>query len=146
MLRLVNTDVEPTPRSWRPGNAESRVASANRHAAALTPDDARWVFANQVRDSLEGGRAAILPPNRRRDLVAAALRQGLRPFDANLVIAIVQDEARTGRQNADRPPAGLSLVREPDSPVTGLTLAAVGGVIVVLAFAIAGMLIAWITG
>jgi hypothetical protein len=58
--------------------------------------DARWVLALKVRHSLEGGKAALLTPAKRRDLVAAAVAAGLREFDANLVIAVVQDAARRG--------------------------------------------------
>lgn len=75
---------------------QREVARANQDAAGLSAVDARWVLALQVHDALEGGRAAILTPERRRELVAAAVRLGLRPFDANLVIAIVQDGARSG--------------------------------------------------
>ncbi|MCA9294405.1 MAG: hypothetical protein KDA20_11390 [Phycisphaerales bacterium] len=56
----------------------------------------------RVADALEGGRAAILRPERRRELVANAQAMGLRPFDANLIIAIVQDGARRGERMDDR--------------------------------------------
>ncbi len=95
-----------------------RVAEENRRAASfargLAMDDARRLFAARVADSLEGGRAAILRPNRRRELVAAAIHMGLRPFDANLVVAIVQDAARTGDGAlGDDAMSRLELVRAP---------------------------------
>jgi len=112
VLRLVHPGREadaPAPRETRaphrpgpkPGQTvsitidEARIASENRAAAALTPADARWVFAARVATSLEGGRAAVLSPERRERLIAGARTLGLRPFDANLIVAIVQDTART---------------------------------------------------
>lgn len=92
-LRLVGldaSDVAPAAPT-RPRIAE--VAKENLAASVLSPFDARLIFAQQVEANLEGGRAAILRPQRRRELVTQARRLGLRPFDANLVIAIVQDAA-----------------------------------------------------
>lgn len=71
------------------------IADENRAAASLS-DDVRRVLAITTAQALEGGRAAILRPDRRRKLVTTATRLGLRPFEANLVIAIVQDGARRG--------------------------------------------------
>lgn len=64
--------------------------------AALSPVDARWVFAARVAESLEGYSAAVLPPEKRERLMRLAEVIGLRPFDANLIIAIVQDSVRCG--------------------------------------------------
>ncbi len=72
------------------------VVRANLLASGMSPLDARWVMARRVAEQLEGGRAAVLAPDRRRGLVRMAERLGLRAFDANLVIAIVQDGRRTG--------------------------------------------------
>lgn len=69
--------------------------------------DARWVFAVQVAREIElsgAPSAGVLAPERRRNLVRLATRLGLRQFDANLVIAIVQDGSRTGEGAS----AGLS--------------------------------------
>lgn len=49
----------------------------------------------------------MLTPDRRRRLVRLATRVGLREFDANLIIAIVQDEARTGEAQPRTGPPGL---------------------------------------
>lgn len=67
-------------------------------AAAAPPrirdySDARWVLAVRVSEQLEG---SILPPNKREQLVRLGKVLGLTAFDANLVIAIVQDQARRG--------------------------------------------------
>lgn len=73
------------------------VAQENRAAALIGPTDARWIFATSVAAGLEGGRLALLRPQIRQRLLARAEELGLRPFDANLVIAIVQDAAQGGR-------------------------------------------------
>lgn len=148
VLRLVNAAVSPSVTTLRERNTAAcerahNVAQANVRAANLSGDDARWIFAQQVRHTLEGGRAAILPPSRRRQLIDSATRQGMRPFDANLVIAIVQDDVRTSA-NSDLPT--LSLVRPPQAPPgiawTIGTCAAIG----LLSLAMLSLLIAWITG
>jgi hypothetical protein len=148
VLRLVNADAPLPSTTLRGRNTSTRdrvqnVAAANARAASLTSDDARWIFAQRVRQSLEGGRAAILPPDRRHELVASATREGMRPFDANLVIAIVQDDVRSsGTSNMPT----LSLVRPP-VPALGAawtigTFVAVG----VLSLAMLATLIAWVLG
>lgn len=76
--------------------AAAEVESDNRRAATVTTGDACAIMAATVARSLEGGTAAILRPERRRDLVAAAGALGVRPFDANLLIAAVQDRVRRG--------------------------------------------------
>lgn len=105
-LRLVGRD-EPAPGRTTDGerprplsavNARRDVAREN-HAAAvssITEQDVRLLFAGEVKQCVEGGRAAILRPERRRALFERADALGLRAFDANLVIAIVQEAARRG--------------------------------------------------
>lgn len=94
-----------------------RVAYENACAAMVPPEDVRWIFALRVSNALDGGRAAILTPLKRRELVAAAVGEGMRAFDANLVIAIVQDAARRG-ELGERAKAVQSM---------GASLAMVGG-------------------
>jgi len=72
------------------------VAKENHSARHLSVEDMREVFSARVVSALDGGTAAILRPQVRRDLVAAAVGLGFSPFEANLVIAIVQDSARRG--------------------------------------------------
>lgn len=72
------------------------VAKENRLASGMSPLDARWIFALKASQLLEGGVAAILRPEHRRRLLSQARRIGLRDFDANLIIAIVQDGRRSG--------------------------------------------------
>lgn len=94
-LRLVNADAAPggaaLPRRDIPTG--SRTQAARRRIAA---DDARWALAVRTATLVEGGRAGLLTPENRRRVLESAKLMGLRPFDANLVIAIVQDAARAG--------------------------------------------------
>lgn len=135
-LRLVSADVAPTPHTL-PAD----------HIRPTDPADPRWVFAVRVAQQLDGGRAAILCFEKRKRLHHTAKRLGLRPFDAGLVIAIVQDAARTGRPLGPATTDRLSLVgmgRAPSDPDAGGT-----GVIVwagVLGTAFFALGVAWITG
>ncbi len=95
-FRLVFPDDSP---SLIEAQARRAVAEENRRAAALASSgggDVRRIFAVRASQMLEGGRAAIMPPESRRMLVGDARRFGLRAFEANLIIAIVQDGARRG--------------------------------------------------
>lgn len=62
----------------------------------LAWSDARWILATRVAESLEGYSAAIITPEKRDHLLRLSTMLGLRPFDANLIIAIVQDSVRCG--------------------------------------------------
>ena len=76
--------------------------------------DPRWVLAVRTNYLLEGGRAALLTPESRRYVLDLAKTLGLRAFDANLIIAIVQDSARTtGEGLTDDARARLGMVRDP---------------------------------
>lgn len=73
---------------------EKRIADESRRAAInpeLQPYDPRWILATQTIQSLQG---PALNPAKRSQILRNATRMGIRPFDANLVIAIVQDQAR----------------------------------------------------
>lgn len=115
--RRHHTPLPAAPRPARLGPASRSVAAENHSAARLSSDDARHIFAARVAESLQGGRAAVLPPHTRRNLLTLASVVGLRPFDANLLIAIVQDAARTGRSPLDADTARqLAFVRPADQP------------------------------
>ncbi|MFN9975914.1 MAG: hypothetical protein ACK58T_39080 [Phycisphaerae bacterium] len=93
-----------------------------RATPALMGDDARWVFAVRVRREVQGGHAALVTPESRKRLLKLANRLGLRDFDANLVIAIVQDDARTHGGTlpvpSDAVRGPLALVRPAQTPRT----------------------------
>lgn len=99
----------------RKAHREWEVSAENRVAAAIETTDARWVLAVRAADALEGGRAAVLKPEVRAKLLTSAKTMGLRPFDANLILAVVQDSARQGRPPGDAATIGrLSLVGPPE--------------------------------
>jgi hypothetical protein len=105
-LRLVHADVAAAEQVLTSRHAAERgrasrrdVAAENAAASAMSPLDARWVFAASVAREIElsgAPGAGVLSPERRKTLSRLATRLGLRAFDANLVIAIVQDGCRSG--------------------------------------------------
>lgn len=98
-LRLVRSDGPLSRRAAPPSRDDhAAVLRENRRAAdaRLTADDARRILALRTAEALDGGRAAVLRPESRRRLLQLAHMLGVRAFDANLVIAIVQDGARRG--------------------------------------------------
>lgn len=155
-LRLVRPDEfgAPVPAAAPPATVASGARAPSAvSSGSLSPTDPRWVLAVRVAYSLEGGRAAVLRPSNRRHLRQLAGYLGLRPFDANLIIAIVQDAARTGDVSSARLRLGkevadrLELIRGPladagtraESPWRLLVMAAsLAAVLVVVA-------IRWVT-
>lgn len=115
-LRLVGTDDPLVVESWRSERqARQDVIRANRLAAgnpSLEPTDPRWVLAAKTYAHLQG---TTLTPERRERLVQTGKRLGLRPFDANVVIAIVQDHARRGEPPRRAIPA-LRMIEAPPGP------------------------------
>ncbi len=101
-LRLVDTPPNTTTQKRRHAQSkrkdaatrdvirEMRKASMNQ---AVSADDPRWVLATKTRQELQG---PAINPDKRAKLLSLATKLGIRAFDANLVIAIVQDEARRG--------------------------------------------------
>jgi hypothetical protein len=148
LVRVSSGDTPAVPRRFgaarRQERATARVERENRSAAGLSADDARAVFAAQVRRSLEGGPSAILRPEHRRRLMLLAGRLGLRTFDASLVIAIAQDQARA--RDADPVEIRLQLLPATKPSRAGRRLhwriaAAVGGGLLLLA-----ALVRWLVG
>ena len=142
-LRLT-TDGAPTPRvrSGGPGAADRRrstgpikpssprlrlVSDGPAVAAKRSPPrdadpaepirealDPRWVFAVRVAEQLQG---AVLSADRRERLIRLGKVLGLTAFDASLIIAIVQDQARRGHAPESCPAAGeaqLRMIPRPD--------------------------------
>jgi len=106
-------------RGLRDAAVQAEQTTAVRDRADITPasnmeaGDPRWVLALRVAQSLEG---AILPPEKRERLMRMGKAFGLTAFDTNLVIAIVQDQARRGHEPQLCPKAGaaqLSMVPQP---------------------------------
>jgi len=106
--------------AWPKGPDARRAATSRQHAAAMGQPltgaaDPRWVLALRTAESMEG---QILRPEKRRRVLRIGEMLGLSPFDSNLVIAIVQDQARRGYAPAQCPAAGedqLTMIRLPDA-------------------------------
>ena len=85
---------------------QSGPAAPTRTDQPLTgATDPRWVLAVRTAEQLEG---AVLSPEKRQRLLRLGRVMGLTPFDCNLVIAIVQDQARRGHAPEGCPAAGES--------------------------------------
>ena len=112
-LRLVGADDEPALNEWaRSRRVRQAVIRENRRAAqnpSLEPTDPRWVLAVRAYSQLQG---STMTPERRQRVMRTARLLGVRPFDANLVIAMVQDRARRGEGLAEVAPT-LTLVQKP---------------------------------
>jgi hypothetical protein len=99
------------------------ATAALRTAPAISapqqaPSDPRHVLAQRVSEQLEG---AILPADKRRALLRLGVALGLTLFDANLVLAIVQDQARRGGRSAVGDRLTLLSDRSADRPARGRT-------------------------
>ncbi len=102
-LRLVSGEDAPAAA----GAAAAQRGSVREEAIdeALDP---RWVLAVRVSERLQG---AVLPADRREGLVRLGKVLGLTAFDASLIIAIVQDQARRGHAPSMCPAAGEAQLR-----------------------------------
>lgn len=95
----MSSGLPDTPALRLVGAARGETATSLPGVSAATPleaGDTRWVFAVRVAAAIEGERAAVLTPGKREKLLRLARMLGLRDFDAALIIAIVQDNARCG--------------------------------------------------
>lgn len=122
--RLAGDGPAPAPGSGRTESARADGQPRLRLVGAkavvkpdLTPtegtaiagtSDVRWVLAVRVAEQLEG---TVLPPAKRDRLVRMGKMFGLTAFDANLIVAIVQDQARRGYAPAHCPTAGEPQLR-----------------------------------
>jgi hypothetical protein len=78
-------------------------------ATRLAVDDPRWILARETRHRLQG---AVLTPIDRHWLLERGVGMGLTGFDANLIVAIVQDQARRGH-GLERAEALLTMIAAP---------------------------------
>ena len=83
------------------GDSEVAARRPDPSPVPLQATDPRWVLALRTQEQLQG---PILSPNRRDKLIRLGRTMGLGPFESNLVIAIVQDQARRGRSLHDAEP------------------------------------------
>jgi hypothetical protein len=109
---------------------------------AIDPADPRWMLASATRDALQG---SVLTYENRRKVMLLAQRVGIRAFDANLIVAIVQDRARRGEPIESAVDA-IGVVPAPDAPArtrrsfTGWTWAAA----ILVALLVDAILIGWL--
>ncbi|MEX2212795.1 MAG: hypothetical protein WD768_01620 [Phycisphaeraceae bacterium] len=107
-----NTENKTSSQPGRPviRLTDSDMASPGRSLGAPIQEatDPRWVLALRTAESLDG---SILSPEKREKLVRLGKVMGLTAFDANLVIAIVQDQARRGYAPQFCPAAGEQQLR-----------------------------------
>ena len=108
-LRLVGAGSSAAERE----RAQRRVRAENRAAAHVRLDatDPRWLLAVRTHASLVG---SALPPERRARLRRTAERLGVRPFDASVIMAVVQDRARRGEDLGSVVPT-LPMLHDPRS-------------------------------
>ncbi len=85
------------------------VGQENWAAAQLSKNDPRWVLALRTVAELNG---PILPAESRQRLLRNAQTLGLRTFDANLIMAVVQDRARRG-EPIDQACCSLDFITKP---------------------------------
>jgi hypothetical protein len=151
MLRLVNDDAAGTPHVSTGTDTRRRPGRTAEAPAPPARTDPRWAFAVLIASRLEGGRAAVLRPEARERLVVAGKRLGIRPFDAALTIAMVQDAARRGeapgqpgattRALAER----LQSLPEPDlAPPQAPGLLSMAASALFLGTALLGLAIMWV--
>ena len=109
-------DVSASSPSLRLSAAIDTPSAQASPVAKLTGEtDPRWVLAIRTAEQLQG---TILPPTQRAKLIRLGRLIGLTAFDANLIIAIVQDRARRGYPAAQCPTAAheqLAMIAPPDS-------------------------------
>lgn len=125
--------------------ARQAVAQENRMAVGgggLTPHDPRWVLAARAYSQLQG---ETLAPDRRERVMRTAQALGIRPFDANVIIAIVQDGARR-RQPLGAAQPMLQLLDRPAPPESARSIWTRWLGAVVLAVIANIMLIWWLIG
>ncbi len=142
-LRLVGVSEASDGAAHR---ARQSVTRENRAAAAnprLDPTDPRWVLAVRAYSQLQG---SSLTPTRRQQLIKTAGGMGVRQFDANLIIAIVQDHARRGKGLGDA--AGTVALLEPPTTRRGRDEhATLRWAVAILTAVVANIfLIWWLTG
>ncbi len=119
-LRLVGpsltTATPPGRHRATPATSLGRPGHPDAFDPISEPADPRWVLAVRAAEQLQG---AILTPDRRERLVRLGQVLGLSPFDANLVIAVIQHQARRGYPAEHCPTAAepqLRMIPRPSRP------------------------------
>ncbi|MEM9882280.1 MAG: hypothetical protein AAF800_05120 [Planctomycetota bacterium] len=113
------------------GDTGNATAAAPSDHTLSGIGDPRWVLAVRTAEQLEG---SVLTPEKRDSLLRLGQGFGLGVFDANLVIAIVQDQARRGYAPAHCPAAAEPQLRlvpppRPQRWMTGPRTLLIAGII-----------------
>jgi hypothetical protein len=87
---------------------EMLLARESARDRTFDPTDARWRVAEETQRAMQG---AVLAFEDRRRILALANKLGIRAFDANLIVALVQDRARRGESMASVAPTLALLPR-----------------------------------
>ncbi len=111
-LRLVGIDPPDAHAVEEEIVRENRRAALTVRSGQLRADDPRVILAAQTRAALIG---AQLTPDRRARLRLVARHLGIRPFDASLVMAIVQDQARRAETDHSALLDRLAMIPDPSS-------------------------------
>ncbi len=106
----------------------------------LDPTDPRWAIACATRDALQG---AVLTYENRRKVMLLAQRVGIRAFDANLIVAIVQDRARRG-EPIEAAADALSVIPKPSVRPGRAAAAGVWAAAILVAILVDAVLIGWL--
>ena len=106
----------------------------------LDPMDPRWALACAARDSLQG---SVLTYENRRKLMRLAQRVGIRAFDANLIVAIVQDRARRGEPIESAVDA-IGVVPRPAARAGAFVTAWIWAAAILIAVLVDVVLIGWL--
>lgn len=116
-----------------------RAREATRQSA-IDPTDPRWALACATRDALQG---SVLTYENRRKVMLLAQRVGIRAFDANLIVAIVQDRARRGEPIESAVDA-LSVIPRPAKTSRRSATAWAWAAAILVAILVDAVLIGWL--
>jgi hypothetical protein len=144
-MRLVGTEDRSTLVRWSAeGSAREAVTRetiAAAENAARDPADPRWQLAMRTQSLLQG---SVLSAERREAVMKTARTLGVRPFEAGLIMAIVQDSSRQHRVLAEAGPIlGLLPMRAPATRPVGTWVswvAALAGAVILHALLVALLL------
>ncbi len=130
------------------GGEGAQLSGAERAAGEplLDATDPRWVLAVRTAELMEG---EVLRPERRERLLRLGRVVGLTPFDSNLVIAIVQDQARRGFAPRQCPAAGkaqLQMVALPRGRAAEGSRAVYAACVIASVLAGELVLVGWLAG
>lgn len=126
--------------SRRAVSEEMLRARDNVRRDVLDPADPRWMLAKATQDALQG---AVLAFEDRKRILALAQRIGIRAFDANLIVAIVQDRARRG-ETLEAAVDAIAVVPRPAASGSRAAVAWTWAAAIIVAVVADALLIGWI--